>query len=370
MSSVFDQLVGQPRVARFLQAAAANPERAQAYLFCGPLGAGKTEAAQAFAQALLCVKGGCGQCDDCIRIAHGTHPDYQVITPMGAAGYLMEQMRELIHDASLAPVRAQAKVYLITRADLLRGASANSLLKTLEEPPERTTFILLARVRDAMLPTIVSRCQAVTFRRVPTSEAIQALCSSSNASEQDARVALAATGGSAVRAAEWLRSEERRAGRQVVLDVVEKLALGDSADVLDASDKLRSQFKVASDAVKLQQDEQLTAQRDYLSRGALSRLELQQRRELTARERETIGEALDITRSWLRDALGIALGADEPVVNQDHYYNITKAAAHSTPEKFVAALQAVDSAQEQLQYNVSVQMVIEALLMTLQGELR
>lgn len=110
-------------------------------------------------------------CDHCRRAARRNHPDIHFIEPEGAHGYLVDQIREVVADAHLAPIQATRKIYIIDRVDLLGTQAANAFLKTLEEPPENVVFILLGRTKDAVLPTIVSRCQVVPFRHIPTTEA-------------------------------------------------------------------------------------------------------------------------------------------------------------------------------------------------------
>ena len=156
----------QPAVRNLLASALAEGRLSHAYLFVGAPGSGKERAAKALAQCVVCPNGGCGRCDECIRVAHGTHPDVHVLAPESANGYLVAQVRNLIADVSLAPVRAQHKVYIVTQAALLRGTAANALLKTIEEPPEGVIFILIARSSAAVLPTIASRCQELPFRIV------------------------------------------------------------------------------------------------------------------------------------------------------------------------------------------------------------
>ena len=168
-------LVDQPRVRDFLTTALADDRLSHAYLFVGPPGSGKHEAAEALAKCVVCPNGGDGTCDECRRVAHRTHPDVRWLAPGSATGYLVSQVRELIEDAGLAPIRSQVKVYVLERAELLRGSAANALLKTLEEPPANTMFILCGRVVDAMLPTIVSRCQQVPFRAGSTTSGVRAV---------------------------------------------------------------------------------------------------------------------------------------------------------------------------------------------------
>ena len=155
--AAFSRVEGQPRVRDFFAAAVREHRVGHAYLFLGAPGSGQQEAAMALAECLVCPKGGCDSCDECIRVAHRTHPDVHWLSPEGASGYVVEQVRQLIADVSLAPVRANAKVYILDRVDTLREASANALLKTIEEPPEGVVFILMARTADAVLPTISSR---------------------------------------------------------------------------------------------------------------------------------------------------------------------------------------------------------------------
>jgi DNA polymerase-3 subunit delta' len=369
MNPPFDTLVGQPLAARFLSSVIEQRLTNHAYLFAGPIGAGKTVAARALAKALICKDGGCGSCDDCIRVAHGTHPDVKVIEPEGASGYVTEQMHELIHDTNLAPIRARGKVYLITRADLLSGAPANAFLKTLEEPPSRVTFILLARTRESVLETILSRCQVIAFRFVAEAEAVPLLMEEGRATLRDARIALAATGGSLYRAREFLGSTARRNARLKVLEAAEHLPHSDPLDVLEAARELLISLKQPLDEVKLEQERQLVEGRDYLSKGALTALEQRQKRALTNREREAMDEALNVLRSWLRDCLLVRIGREDDVVNTDFSYNILKIAAATDEAACVRAIGAADEAQRQIHYNVSVQSAIEALLLALRDEL-
>jgi DNA polymerase-3 subunit delta' len=356
-------------VARFLSSAIASRLTSHAYLFIGPVGAGKTEAARALAKALICKNQGCGSCDDCIRVARGSHPDVKLIEPEGANGYVNEQMRDLIHDTGLAPIRAQGKVSIITRADLLSGAPANAFLKTLEEPPARVTFILLARTRESVLETLVSRCQVVAFRSIPEVQAVPLLMDDQKTTFKEARIALATAGGSVYRAREFIGSPSRRDARLKVLETVEQLSQADALDVLDAARELLISLKQPLDELRLEQERQLVEGREYLSKGALTALEQRQKRSLTSRERESIIEAFGSVRSWLRDCLLVRIGRAEDMVNTDFQYNILKTAKTARVASLVRAMDAVDEAERRIHYNVSVQSVIEALLLTVRDEL-
>ncbi|MDR3307614.1 MAG: DNA polymerase III subunit delta' [Coriobacteriales bacterium] len=365
----FDTLVGQPLVARFLSTAIGDGRATHAYLFVGPVGSGKTEAAFALAAAILCGQGGGDGCDDCKRVARRTHPDVHVIDPLGVNSYLNEQVHGIIHDASLAPIRARGKVYIITRADLLQGTSANAFLKTLEEPLPSTTFILMARTRDSALETVVSRCQVLAFRNIPEGEAVQLVCALAKVDEPDARAALAAAGGSAHRAVEFLHTPARRNARLKVIEAIEHLHEADDLEVLEMARELLKVLKVPLDAVKVEQELQLEQGKDYLSKGALGQLEQRHKRELSGRGRDVLAEALNIARSWLRDVLLVRLGQGDAMANSDCYYLITQLAPRVEEPALIRALAAVDKAWEQIRYNVSEQLAIETMLFSIREDL-
>ena len=148
---------------------------AGAYLITGPEGVGKRTLALEFARALMCGNvPPCGECRECRAVRERTHPDVMVFEPQGGR-IKIEQMRELRRTAALAPHRSGFKVYVVTDMETATPEAANSLLKTLEEPPEHLVLILTANSADALLPTIVSRCRVINLRPVPTSEIEEAL---------------------------------------------------------------------------------------------------------------------------------------------------------------------------------------------------
>jgi DNA polymerase-3 subunit delta' len=164
-------LIGQPRAVRLLQQGLRNGRTPQAYLFAGPDGIGKRTAALALARALNCQEGedrpdGCGACLSCRKIAKGLHPDVQVIEPAGAA-MKIDQVRALEADAALGLYEGKRRVFILDGAERMTDQAANAILKTLEEPPARSVLILLTRTPSALPPTIVSRCQAVSFSPIP-----------------------------------------------------------------------------------------------------------------------------------------------------------------------------------------------------------
>ncbi len=366
--AALDALSDQPRVRDFLARALAEDCLSHAYLFVGAPGSGKHEAAEALAKCVVCPGGGDGSCDECRRVAHRTHPDVHWLEPGSATGYLVAQVRDLIADVSLTPVRAASKVYVLERAELLRGAAANALLKTLEEPPEGVMFILCARTAASMLPTIVSRCQQVPFRAVSARGGVAAVLRAVPASESEARVALAVAGTPA-RAADFLQSTSRRQVRRLVVGALDALARDDSWDVLLAAREIVAAVAVPLADVKQAQEDALKETQDFLTSAALKQVADANKRELTARERSGMMEALAAAESLLRDALIRAEGVGEDIVNDDAAATVDRIAAASDTASLLRALDAVGRAADDLSHNVSPQLTLEVMLLRIKEAL-
>jgi len=164
------EIVGQDRAIARLRAAIAADRVHHAYLFTGPAGSGKRATALALAAALNCDTApgeGCETCDPCQKIAAGIHPDVVVLEREGAAQIVpIESIRnQVIARVGLPPHEARVRMFVLEEASTiaLQPAAANSLLKTLEEPPARTMFVLGTVAPDQLLPTIRSRCQRIAF---------------------------------------------------------------------------------------------------------------------------------------------------------------------------------------------------------------
>ena len=378
-ASLLAKLDTQERVRDFLTNAVASGRASHAYLFLGAPGAGKLDAAWALAQAFLCEQDGCGACDSCVRVARHTHPDVHYYTPESATGYLIAQTRELLDDVPLAPIRAKAKVYIIDRAEQLRANTANALLKTLEEPPEGVMFILLGTSADVMLPTIVSRCQCVPFRLVSPAVAAQAAAAAfwnmgenCRATGQDlARCRMAvAVAGSPTRGIEFLKSAERQDARRQMVRAIDSLIAADEADVLSRAKSLIVAVKAPLAEVKSTQEKVLEQNADYLSRGALKQLEDRNKRELNARERSGIMEALASARTLMRDVLLTLQDEAADVVNEDVRDTIGRLAAATNVAGATRALEAVATAERNIARNVTPQLAIEVMLFDIRKALK
>ena len=355
-------LTEQPRVRDLLARSVMGGRVSHAYLFVGASGSSKAAAAEALAQCIICPEGGDAVCDECVRVAHRTHPDVRWLAPGSSSGYLIDQVRDLIDDAQRAPMRANSKVYVMNRVDLLRGPSANALLKTIEEPPEGVVFILLARTLDAVLPTIVSRCQVIPFRSIPAGQALTSVMRETGASEAECRVALAVAG-SPGRAREYLSSPARKQVRNLVVRTLDSLPVADSWDVIVAARELTEAVRVQLGEVRAAQEEALDSASDFLTAKALKQVEDANRRELSAQEHSGMMESLAAMGSLLRDVLLTLEGAGDKVVNTDVSDVIARLAAVTTTEGALATLARVREAEDALAYSVSPQLTLEVLLL-------
>ena len=292
----------------------------------------------------------------------------QWLAPGSVTGYLVDQVRDLIEGVNRAPSRARAKAYVIEKAGLLRGTSANALLKTIEEPPDGVVFILLARSVASVLPTIVSRCQVVPFRTIAPGVALDEVMHRSGASEWESRVALAVAG-TPSRACEFLASPSRREVRRLVVRIMDELSRDDSWDVLCSARDLLTAVRVPLKDVQVAQDEAAKESADFLTASALKQVADANKRELTVRERSGIMEALAAADSLLRDVLVRCEDVSQKIVNEDAVAVVDRLAASTGTPGALAALEAVSSAADDLTHNVSPQLTLEVMLLRIKEAL-
>ncbi len=246
----FREICGQDRPLSLLRRAWAGGRLAQAYCFTGPSGVGKRTAAVALAQAVNCLaprdraSGGdspdaCGVCRSCTRIAAGQHPDVTLVAPEEKTVITIDQIRDLAARASLRAYEARAKVWILDPAHEMQEPAANAFLKTLEEPPAGSLFVLVTTTFSALLPTIRSRCQEVRFTAL-SEDHLQTILQRHGRSADEAAEVVSVAGGSAGRALALDLAEFRAARARLIEEVWSGLrflpALLDEAERL-AKDK-------------------------------------------------------------------------------------------------------------------------------------
>jgi DNA polymerase-3 subunit delta' len=189
----FKDIRGNKEAVSFLRESASSGRVANAYIFSGQEGIGKTFTALAFAKAINCLSPdgdlSCDRCPSCKKIDSSNHPDVFVISPeKKGASVKIDDVRAVIKDTGLKPYEAKAKVYIIDEADSLTEEAANALLKTLEEPSAASVLILITERPTALLPTIRSRCQIVNFFPLDGASIEELLAASHNVDSVKARL--------------------------------------------------------------------------------------------------------------------------------------------------------------------------------------
>ena len=268
----FAPVIGQDSAVALLRSLLSRERLPHALLFVGPEGVGRHMTAVALAKALLCRPeadaaaagpslfgdapkaparegpDGCGRCAACRRVADGMHPDLHLLGATGAKEQIqVEPTRELISALHLHSVEGGAKVAIVDPADRMNRETANTLLKTLEEPPRNTTLILVARERSLLLPTIVSRCQVVRFGLLDRDSLHRYFAtlgdqSAFSASPETARIAVALSGGSIGRALAMAEGE-LTAGREALRRLLKGLERSDNEARLKWASQVADLFK-------------------------------------------------------------------------------------------------------------------------------
>lgn len=369
MPAMLEQITLQPQVRDLLLSTVAAGRATHAYLFSGPQGSGKLDVACAFAQALVCEDQGCGHCIDCKKALLRNHPDIRVVHPAGAQGYLIEQIREVVSDATRAPIQAKHKVFILEDVEQLGTSAANAFLKTLEEPSSRVTLILLTSRQESVLSTILSRCQVVAFRSVPEADLVAELVRRVGCQPSLARVAVNVSGGSLDLAETFCRSEELIDLRKSILKTLENLEASDDWMLLKAASALSAGGESILDDLKAQQAEELEVAGDFLGRGALKQMEAGHKRALTAMTRQLFRLRCSVVESWLRDVLLVKAGCNQLLINDDARQAILACAQSVSETGLLCACDAVTRCKSAMDYNVQLQICLDALLLEVREDL-
>lgn len=319
----------QPVAATLLKNSIRRSRMAHAYLFEGGRGTGKKEAAQLLAKTLFCLQPAddffpCESCSNCLRISHGTHPDVHLVEPDGLS-IKKEQIKALQHEFSKRAVESKRKLYMIADAEKMSTGAANSLLKFLEEPNPGTTAVLMTTQLHRILPTILSRCQVVSFKPVPPAILKQQLIE--GGVSPNLAPLLSHMTSHLEEALELSNDEWFAQARKIVLKLYTTLSKSPSRAMVFLQEAWFGHFK----------------------------------------EKNQLDLGLDLLIWIYKDLLSIHLGKQEDVVYPDQLNLFSADLLSCSPRSLAEKLAAILDAKKKLGANVNQQLLMEQLVLNLQG---
>ena len=387
LSGVWTDLIGQEQVVATLQRAVAaagsgSTSRAMthAWLITGPPGSGRSNAAKAFAAALQCRSGGCGECNACTTALAGAHPDVTVVrTEQLSIG--VDQVRELVRRAAMSPTLGRYQVLVVEDADRITERGADALLKSIEEPAARTVWLLCAPNPDDLVATVRSRCRRVELCTPSTAAITELLQRRDGIDELTANYAARVAQGHIGRARVLARSEQARKRRAEVLALPGKLTTVGAC--LRAAGELVETAAADAAAVTAELD---VREREELERSlagatgsgggarnikqrhaqaALRELDEQQKARGKRLQRDSLDRVLTELTSFYRDVLSVQTGAGAALINVEQSDQVDRIAAGSTPEATIRGLDAILHCRRALETNVTPVLAMESLLISL-----
>ena len=376
--SVFDNLVGQEHVVEIIKNAVAestSQSMTHAWVFTGPPGSGRSSAAVAFAQALVCKDNGCGTCNACRSAANGAHPDVEIIRTEGLS-IKIDEVRELLARVAWAPSMGGWRVVVMEDADRLTESAANALLKAIEEPGNRTVWLLCAPTLHDVLPTIRSRCRHLQLVTPSTSAVAQVLHNRDGISLQMADFAARVSQGHIGRARYLANNESVRNTRTTIMKL--PLTLNGISSAFAAAQIL---VDLATDEANEAAEERNQSEIDDLSlaygkgatgRGmatggskAIKELEKEQKTRSTRMVRDGLDAALLDIATFYRDVMMVQSGTTDSLINKELEHQITTYANNTKPHTTINKINAIMAARRNLSHNAAPLLTIEALMCVL-----
>jgi len=375
--TVWDDLVGQRHTVGLLQTAAGGHGMSHAWLFTGPPGSGRSNAAIAFAAALQCTESdkGCGSCDQCRTVLAGSHPDVTLVrTAQLSIG--VKDVRELVRRSAMRPVGLGWQIIVVEDADRLTEQACNALLKAIEEPTAHTVWMLCTPTIEDVLPTIRSRCRLVTLT-TPTPEEVAAFLVRADAVDPGlAAYCARASQGHIGRARALARDESTRNRRREIVGYPAKLtSLG---ACLTAASNMAEVAKEEAEQItgELDAREKVDLDTAYgvVERGrrpreygpALKDLEKAQNTRAKRRVLDVVDRGLMDLVSVYRDAIAVGTGAHGTLVNEEIRGDVETVARTSSPELNLRRIGWIFDAREQmLEFNVQPALALESMMVAL-----
>ncbi|SEC36829.1 DNA polymerase III subunit delta' [Paenibacillus sp. GP183] len=322
----FQAIRGQAAAKRLLQSGLRNDTLSHAYIFSGPVGTGGYEMAIALAKAIYCkvfVDDSCGECLECRKVEHGNHPDLHIVQPEGAS-IKIEQIRELQKEFAYRATASETKIYILQQAEKMTVPAANSLLKFLEEPTSKVVAILITENGNALLPTIQSRAQWISFNPMPRDEMIKSLLAEGHPAVLVQPAAHITAGLAAAReliGANWFAEM-----RNVMLQLAKETLT-----------------RFPSSIVTIQQKLIKTELADHIS------------------------SLFDLLILWFKDMVQLRLGRRDNLVFTDQLDWMAALASSREVLDWIRMMDQAVSLQKRLRFNANPQLVIEKMLVDIQG---
>lgn len=387
LSGVWSDLIGQEQVVATLQRAVSATESdgsaramTHAWLITGPPGSGRSNAARAFAAALQCRVGGCGECNACTTALAGSHPDVTVVrTEQLSIG--VDQVRELVRRAAMSPTLGRFQVLVVEDADRITERGADALLKSIEEPPARTVWLLCAPNPEDLVATVRSRCRRVELSTPSAAAITELLQRRDGIDEVTARFAARVAQGHIGRARALARSEDARKRRAEVLALPSKLtslgaclraagdlvetASADAAGVTAELDKREREELERSLAGATGSGGGARNIKQRHAQAALRDLDEQQKARAKRLQRDSLDRVLTELTSFYRDVLIVQTGAGADPINVEQFDQVERIAAASTAESTIVRLDAILQCRRALETNVTPVLAMESLLISL-----
>jgi DNA polymerase-3 subunit delta' len=370
---VFDSLVDQERIISALNNAltasdSSGQEMTHAWLFTGPPGSGRSNAAKSFAAALVCKSGGCGECTDCITALKGTHPDVEILDTSGVS-IKIDEIRELVSRSAWGASISPWRVVVIEDCDRMTEAAANALLKALEEPASQTVWLLCAPTLQDVIPTIRSRCRHLNLKTPSASEIAKFLETTLGISKSEAELAARISHGHIGKARGFLKDSNFQSSRRKYFDLL--FSIKSEASAIKAAGKFLDFVNERVDSILGEKEERETEElknalqgtgRGLISGGAkaIKDLEREQKSRLNRAIKDEIDSALLDYSTLLRDSLL------EPSlrVNTDLNDQINQIAQNVKPNLVSLLLSELSQARELLTTNASQTLLLERLFLS------
>ena len=388
IASVYDGLVGQGHIVDVLRKTVATTRSSQAgeipgtdnamvhaWLFTGPPGSGRSSAAIAFAQALVCPQQGCGLCNACRSVLGSAHPDVEVIRTQGLS-IKIDEVRELLARVAWAPAMGGWRVVVMEDADRLTDSAANALLKAIEEPGNRTVWLLCAPTLHDVLPTIRSRCRHLQLVTPSTQAVAQVLQSRDGISPEMADFAARVSQGHIGRARYLANNESVRNLRSTIMKLPVTLKGISSAFAAAQTlvDLATAQANESAEARNQREIDELALAygKGATGRGmatggskAIKELEKEQKTRSTRMVRDSLDAALLDIAGFYRDVMLVQAGRTDTLINKELEHQITTYATNTKAHTTITKINAIMSARTNLGHNAAPLLTVEALMCVL-----